>query len=210
VTTIPKLLALLGPLAACSTATVPPAAAQQKVPSAPALAVAPLAGQRVPVLPFTLLTADASIEATLPVDRVARLAWADSIMAEVLLERGPEVSWVLPPELRATARRAPATVTNPDRMGHALMRAQGIDVVPDPLRAYLRSLTAMTNSRMVMIPAAVRFTVDSAGGVRAETVLVLTDSRNGAVLWRSQPTATAATAREAFRDTIRHILPDFN
>ena len=90
------------------------------------------------------------------------------------------------------------------------MRAQGIDVVPDPLRAYLRSLTAMTNSRMVMIPAAVRFTVDSAGGVRAETVLVLTDSRNGAVLWRSQPVATGATAREAFRDTIRHILPDFN
>jgi hypothetical protein len=128
----------------------------------------------------------------------------------VLMERGPEVTWVLPAELRATARRAPATVTNPDRMGHALMRAQGIDVVPDPLRSYLRALTAMTNARMVMIPAAVRFTVDSAGGIRAETVLVLTDSRNGAVLWRSQPTATAATPREAFRATITHILPDFN
>ena len=205
-----RLLALLGSLAACSTATVPPAEAQQKPAPSPALAVAPLAGQRVPVLPFTLITVDPSIEASLPADRVARLGWADSIMADVLLERGPEVTWVFPDELRATARRAPATVTNPDRMGHALMRAQGIETVPDPLRAYLRSLTAMTNSRIVMIPAAVRFTVDSVAGVRAETVLVLADSRNGAVLWRSQPTATAATAHEAFRATIRHILPDFN
>lgn len=201
---------MVGALAACSTASVPPATAQQKVPAAPALAVAPLAGQRVPVLPFTLITVDASIEAQLPADRVARLGWADSILADVLLSRGPEVSWVLPAELRASARRAPGTVTDPDRMGHALMRAQGIDVVPDPLRSYLRSLTAMTNSRLVMIPAAVRFTVDSAGGVRAETVLVLADSRNGAVMWRSQPVATAITAAEAFRATIAHILPDFN
>lgn len=205
-----RTLALLGSLAACSTAAVPPVEAQQKAPPAPALAIAPLAGQRVPVLPLTLMTVDSSLEASLPADRVARLGWADSIMAEVLLERGPEVTWILPAELRATARRAPATVTNPDRMGHALMRTPGIELVPDPLRAYLRSLTAMTNARMVMIPAAVRFTVDPAGGVRAETVLVLTDSRNGAVAWRSQPTATAATAREALRATITHILPDFH
>lgn len=205
-----RTLALTLSLAACSTAAVPPAVAQQKAPAAPALAVAPLAGQRVPVLPLTLMTVDPSLEASLPTDRVARLAWADSVIADVLMSRGPEVTWVLPAELRASARRAPGTVTDPDRMGHALMRAQGIDVVPDPLRSYLRSLTAMTNSRMVMIPAAVRFTVDSAGGVRAETVLVLADSRNGAVMWRSQPVATAATAREAFRATITHILPDFN
>lgn len=204
-----RSLALAASLAACSTASVPPVEAQKPAP-APALAVAPIAGQRVPVLPLTLLTADSAIEATLPPDRISRLAWADSIMAEVLMERGPEVTWVLPAELRATARRAPATVTNPDRMGHALMRAEGIEVVPDPLRAYLRSLTAMTNSRLVMIPAAVRFTTDSMGGIRAETVLVLADSRNGAVLWRSQPVASAGTAHEALRATIRHILPDYN
>lgn len=205
-----RILALALLLAACSTGTVPPVVAQQKPAPAPALAVAPLAGQRVPVLPFTLITVDASIEDQLPADRVARLGWVDSLMADVLMSRGPEVSWVLPAELRASARRAPGTVTDPDRMGHALMRAQGIDVVPDPLRSYLRSLTAMTNSRLVLIPAAVRFTVDSVGGVRAETVLVLADSRNGAVMWRSQPVATAATVREAFRATIAHILPDFN
>ena len=96
-----RTLMLVGSLAACSTATVPPAAAQQKAPSAPALAVAPLAGQRVPVLPFTLITADPSIEATLPADRVVRLAWADSIMAEVLLERGGEEA------IPATSRHRP-------------------------------------------------------------------------------------------------------
>jgi hypothetical protein len=197
-------------LGACSTASVPPVEAQRDPEPAPALAVAPLAGQRVPVLPFTLITVDTAIEDQLPADRVARMGWADSVLADVLLSRGPEVSWVLPPELRAAARRAPGTVTDPDRMGQALMRSRGIEVVPDPLRSYLRGLTAMTNSRMVMIPAAVRFTVDSVGAVHAETVLVLADSRNGAVVWRSQPTATAATAREALRATIAHILPDFN
>jgi hypothetical protein len=104
VKSIVRTLALAGSLAACSTASVPPAAAQKPQP---ALAVAPLAGQRVPVLPLTLLTADPGVEATLPADRVARLAWADSIISDVLLERGPEVTWVLPPELRAAARRAP-------------------------------------------------------------------------------------------------------
>ena len=195
-------------LAACSTAAVPPAAAQREAAPAPALAVAPLAGQRVPVLPITLVSAESPIDEQLPGDRLARLAWADSLLGDILLSRGPEVTWVLPPELRAAARRAPATVTDPDRMGQALMRASNLDLVPDPLRSYLRALTAMTDARFVLIPAAIRFEPDSAGGVRAEAVLVLTDSRNGAVLWRSQPVGRAPGARAALRAALTHILPD--
>lgn len=194
-------------LAACS-ATPPPAPAQRPA-AAPALQVAPLAGQRVPVLPITLITADGLPDGTLPAGREARLHWADSLLGELLLERAPEVTWVLPAELRQAARRAPNTVPDPDRMGQALMRAEGIETVPDPLRAYLRSLTAITNARLVLIPAAVRFTPDSSAGVRVEAVLVIADSRNGAVAWRSQPVHVAATAAEAFRGAIRRLLPDF-
>lgn len=201
--TLPISLAVV--LAACSTAAVPPAQAQR---AAPPLAVAPLAGQRVPLLPLTLLSAEGVADPGLPEGRVERLAWADSIIALVFQERAPEVTWVLPPELRATARRAPATVTNPDQMGHALLRSPGLDLVPDPLRSYLRSLTAMTNARMVLVPAAVRVVADSAGGVRVETALVVADSRNGAIVWRSYPSATAATAAAAFRATLVHVLPD--
>lgn len=183
-----------------------PLAAQRP---APGLLVAPLAGQPIPVLPLTYLTAESPVDEFLPGARTAQLAWADSILGEALLSRGPEVDWVLPEALRAVARRAPATVTNPDRMGQAVMRASGIDRVPDPLRSYLRSLSAMTNSRTVMIPAAVRFSPDSLGGVRAEASLVLVDTRNGSVLWRSNPVATRPTAAAALAATIAHILPDF-
>jgi hypothetical protein len=183
-----------------------PLAAQK---DAPALAVAPLAGQPIPVLPLSYLTASSPVDEQLPAGREAQLAWADSIIGAMLVGRGPEVDWVLPEALRAVARRAPATVTDPDRMGHAVMRASGLDRTPDPLRSYLRALSAMTNSRTVMIPAAVRFSSDSTGGIRAETVLVVVDTRNGGVIWRSHPVATASTAAAALAATIAHILPDF-
>lgn len=186
----------------------PSLAAQQ---AAPALAVAPLAGQPIPVLPLTYLSAASPIDELLPGARLAQLAWADSILGEALLARGPEVDWVLPAALRAVARRAPATVTDPDRMGQAVMRASSLDRVPDPLRSYLRALSAMTNSRTVMIPAAVRFSPDTAGtgGVTAEASLVMVDTRSGSVIWRSQPSATRPTAAAALAATIAYILPDF-
>ncbi|HET9134054.1 MAG TPA: hypothetical protein VFN90_07110 [Gemmatimonadales bacterium] len=200
------LLRLLGVLLLVPAAAL---SAQSGAAPAPALAVQPLAGQRVPVLPVTFLTADAPIDELLPGGRVAQLAWADSILGEALQMRGPEVEWLLAPELRRVARRAPATVTDPDRMGQAMMRSERIERVPDPLRSYLRSLTAMTNSRLVLIPAAVRFAADSAGGVRAEVSFVMADTRNGGVAWRSTPSATATTPARALEAVIARILPDF-
>ncbi|HRP09242.1 MAG TPA: hypothetical protein PLL69_12225, partial [Gemmatimonadales bacterium] len=78
------------------------------------------------------------------------------------------------------------------------------------LRSYVRALTAMTNSRLALIPAAIRFRPDSTGAVQAEAALVLADSRNGAVVWRSHPVATGATPAAALRAVIRQILPDFD
>ena len=123
----------------------PAAAVSAQSGAAPALAVQPLAGQKVPVLPVTFLTADAPIDELLPGGRAAQLA----------------------------------------------------------------SLTAMTNSRMVMIPAAVRFASDSTGRVRAEVAFVLADTRNGGVAWRSTPSATGTTPARALEAVIARILPDF-
>lgn len=201
-------------LAACSTAATPavaPLPAQEKPAPAPALSVAPLAGQRIPLVPVSYLIVESPVDSFLAADRTARLRWADTLIGDILVMRGPEVEWVLPPELRRVAQRAPATVTDPDRMGQSIMRSSSLDKVPDPLRGYLRGLTAMTNGRLVMIPAAIRFSADSAtGGVRAEAVLVLADTRNGAVVWRSSPVGVATTAAAALEIAIAHILPDFD
>lgn len=189
-------------LAAC-------ASAQQPKPApAPALLLSPLAGQPIPVLPASYLIADEAVDTMLLGDLRGRLAWADSLIGDVLQGRGPEVTWVLPAELRRVARRAPGTVTDPDRMGQAVLRADGLKRIPDPLFSQLRSLAAMTNARQVMVPAAIRFAAVE-GGIRAEVVLVLADARSGTLLWRSTPVAIAATPRAALSAAIAHILPDF-
>lgn len=196
-------VALMG-LVACSAPAQTP-----KVAPAPALLLAPLAGQPIPVLPITYVVADSGVSPQLPAGLQPRLAWADSLVGEALLGRGPEVSWLLPEELRRIARRAPGTVSNPDRMGQALLRSDGLKRIPDPLFSQLRSLAAMSNARQVMVPAAVRFT-RVAEGVRAEVVLVLADARSGALLWRSTPYAIAATPDAALSAAMAKILPDFN
>lgn len=184
-------------------------AQEPKVAPAPALLLAPLAGQPIPVLPITYVVADSDVSPMLPAGLQARLAWADSLVGEVLVGRGPEVSWLLPDELRRIARRAPGTVSNPDRMGQALLRSDGLKRIPDPLFSQLRSLAAMSNARQVMVPAAVRFS-RVAEGVRAEVVLVLADARSGSLLWRSTPFAIAATPDAALSAAMAKILPDFN
>ncbi|MEO5800363.1 MAG: hypothetical protein ABIZ70_06205 [Gemmatimonadales bacterium] len=202
-------LALLAAFALSSGACA--ATAQQakpaKVAPAPSLMLAPLAGQAIPVLPITFLLSDSATPPGLPAGNAARLAWADSIVASTLQMRGPEVSWVLPAELRKVAKRAPGLVTDPDRMGQAMLRNDGFTKTPDPLRSYLRALSAMTDARDVLVPAAVRF-VPAATGAKVEVTLVLVDSRNGQVLFRSHPVGSGATAADALTAAIAHILPD--
>jgi hypothetical protein len=199
---VPLLAALAAPL------PLAPLVAQDP-PVVSGLALGPMAGQRVPVLPVTVLLAEAPADEMVPGSREARLRWADSLVGEVLLDRGPEVNWVLPPELRRVARRSPGVVTDPDRMGQALLRAN-VKQIPDPLRSYMRSLAAMTDARLVLVPTVVKLDADSSGTIRAETLLVLADTRNGAILWRSQPTGFGRTAAEALKASIMRILPNYD
>lgn len=204
--TLPFLL-----LAGCSGSSAGPAGETPAPLPAPALSVVPLSGQPIPVLPVTFMVVAPPVDEQLPGAREARLAWADTVLAGVLQARAPEVSWVLPPELRKVAHRAPNMVHDPEMMGQAVMRSTSLEVIPDPLRSSLRALAALTNARMVFIPAALRLASDSSGaGVRAEASLVLVDTRNGRVVWRSNPVATGADAAAAVRAAFAHVLPDFD
>ena len=158
------------------------------------------------LLPVTYIVADSNVPG-LPSTRVAQLAWADSVLAEALQAHGPEATWVFPAELRRVAKRGAGMVADPDRMTQAVMRYGNMTKVP--LLSNLRGLIAMTNSRMVMIPAMWRFSSTPAG-VTVEATLVLVDGRSGSVPWRSNPVATAATAGAALAATIAKILPDLH
>jgi hypothetical protein len=181
------------------------------LPRVPVLAVQALAGKKVGVLPITLVAADPAIEADTGYapyrDRRAALQRTDSLISEALLGRGPEVAWVLPPELRKMARRAAGFVPDPDQMGQAVLRAPQLNTIPDPLRSSLRSLLAIADGRLALVPAALGFSPEPGGQIRADLSLVVGDVRNGKVLWRSLASGRGKTADQALLAALAAVLP---
>ncbi len=164
------------------------------------------------MLPLTLTVADpvlardSALAAQLR-DRRAVLRWADSVIADGLQARAPEVIWVLPPKLRQIARRNPGMVPEPDQMGQAILRSPKLKRVPDPLRSGLRNLTSFTGGRYAMVPAALAFARDTSGAVRIDLSLALADSRTGAVAWSALTWGTGSTLDEALNAAVAAVLP---
>jgi len=160
------------------------------------------------VLPLTLIAAEDSLhwEAVLG-ERRAALAKSDSIIGTLLKARAPEVTWMLPDELRRAARRAPGIAPAPDQMGSAILfhaTKQQPEMVPDPLRGELRTLAALVGGgRYALVPAGLAYRRATAlgGGPRrvgaqhaaplphavatAELTIVLVDVRTGRVGFRT-------------------------
>jgi len=180
---------------------------EPKTPAVP-LQTAPLAGQPTAVLPLTLVAPDTSLaRGELFRRRDRLLAWADSIIEDRLSARAPEVTWTFPEELRRVAQRAAGVVSDPDKMGQAVMRAEGLEIVPDPLRSQLRSLVAVAGGRFVFIPASVLFRQPEPGTVEAHVMMVLVDARTGAVVWRSLARSRAGSPALALGQALDETFP---
>jgi hypothetical protein len=170
-----------------------------------------LAGKTVAVLPITLVVADPAIQSDTGYapyrDRRAALHRTDSLISEALLGRGPEVHWVLPPELRKMARRAAGFVPEPDEMGQAVLRSPKMTTIPDPLRSSLRSLLAIADGRIALVPAALGFGPEPDGRIRADLSIVLGDVRTGKILWRSLAWGRGKSPDEALNAALAAVLP---
>lgn len=165
--------------------------APEPPPTAP-LPTAGLAGQRVPIMPLALVGAEDTLKwEWLTAERRATLDKCDSILATLLGARAPEVTWVLPAELRRTARRAPGIAADPDQMGTPFLRAANVVEVPDPLRYQLRTLVGLVGGRFALIPAGLVFRVPPGRPLTtpvvatAELSMVMIDTRVGRVGWRT-------------------------
>lgn len=200
------LLALLGAVLGAGCAKSQPAAA---VPAAASpLPTAGLAGQRVAVYPLTLVAADEAMgwgDSLSP--RRAALDRADSVIGEALTQRSPEVTWVLPGELRRAARRGTGILADPDQMATALLRAPGLRTIPDPLRSQMRSLTAAAGDRYALVPASLIYAPSDHGTGRAELTLVLVDVRTGAVGWRTVARASGSGPWDALWRALKTLTP---
>jgi len=179
-----------------------------KVPAIP-LAVAGLAGQGVAVLPLTMVVGDPRVPGTAgPKARATLILWADSLLADVLMERAPEVTWVLPPALRNTARRAPGMLPSPDQMGQSVMRSPGLKDLPDPMRNYVRQLLALSGgARYALIPASLYLSPGGGDSLVVQLAAVLADGRLGRVVWRTLAVGRGETADAAYRAALATLFP---
>ncbi len=192
---------------AAGLAAVGPAAAQKRPVTQPLL-TASVSGQSVPLLPLTLVVAEASVPDSLLVrDRVALVRFADSAVTEGMLSLAPDIQWIPPAELRRIARRGGGLVPEPDKLGQAVMRTWSLTTVPDPLRSNLRRLVSMAGGgRYAFIPASLILRADTAG-VHGDLSVVLADTRTGRVVWRSLAKGTGATPADAIAGAVATIFP---
>jgi len=204
-------LAVVCLVGACGHKPAPSATPQATLP----LPTAALAGQKVVVLPLTLVAAEDSLhwEATLA-DRRGTLNRADSVLGSLLKARAPEVTWVPPDDLRRAAKRAPGIATDPDQMGTALLRAKNMAIVPDPLRTQLRTIAALAggeNGYFALVPAALvyRRPHGQADGrtATAELSIVLEDVRTGHVGWRTVATGGGDDPWSALTRAVKNLTP---
>jgi hypothetical protein len=197
---------------------------QQPEPTAP-LPTAGVAAQQVSVLPLTLVVAEDSLHwETRLGDRHAALARCDSLIGALLKERTPEVTWLLPDDLRRAARRAPGIAPNPDQMGSAILLHSGgqePEMVPDPLRSELRTLSALAGAgggRYALIPAGLVFrrTVPRVNGAAApparglataELTVVMVDVRTGRVGFRTVARGEGDDPWTALTRAVKSLTP---
>ena len=198
-------------------------------PTAP-LPTAGIAAQPVGVLPLTLVAAEDSLhwEALLG-ERRAALVRCDSIIGTLLKARAPEVTWILPDDLRRVARRAPGIAPAPDQMGSAILfrpTKQQPEMVPDPLRTELRTLAALAGGgRYALVPAGLTFrrTGRPADGrsesqhptarppdrltATADLTVVLVDVRTGRVGFRTVARGEGDDPWSALSRALKNLTP---
>ncbi len=169
-----------------------------------------LAGQQVTVYPMTLVVAVETLGWSDEMSpRREALDRADSIIRALLLERSPEVTWILPAQLLRASRRAPGMLADPYRMGTALLRTPGLSQVPDPLRSQMRTLNGVAGGRFALVPASLVFVEgpDSTDLGEAQLTLVLTDVRTGRLVWRTVARAAATDPWTALREAFKRLTP---
>lgn len=201
----------LGLLLAGALGAAAPAVAQdQKEFRGHILATPVLAGQSVPVLTLGGYSADSVLIGDSLLagweSRAAALTRFDGILGPYLVDNAPDVKWVLPDALRKIARRAPALVPDPDRMGHQVMASARMRRVPEPLASRLRQLVAYSDARHVLLPSSLMFSRDSSG-ISAEVAAELVDARLGNVLWRTYATGKGRSPDAAVRAAIATMVP---
>lgn len=179
----------------------------EKYPVAEPLATEAIAGQKVCVLPLTLMVPVEALAEQAPYnDRTRILTMADSIIGVELEARAPSVDWVLPDQLRQKAKQAQGLVVSPDKLGQSVLRSTHLKDLPDPLWSNLRTLSALAGSELAFVPAMLEYFTTPDGRIRAQLTLAAANTRTGKIAWRTVATGLGGTPERALTDAMNTVL----
>jgi len=119
----------------------------------------------------------------------------DSAIAGELAQRGLEKQWVYPPDLARSMRGSPTYAVDPYALAVEPLRNPGIAAggkIGDPLATQLRTMIALHDSRMVLLPVELRFDRDKSGQGIAVLRAVLVDARIGDIRWVGEASSDPA------------------
>ena len=200
--TLPRLLWCIPLLLGCAAKP----AAQTPTPAPTTTPVvrpfAALAEQRVIVAPAYRIseTDPTGWLAQIPRTREYLRSLDDAIGTE-LAARGLKSQWVFPADLVRSARRNPTYAVDPYALAADPLRASNVapeTKLREPLASQIRTLIALHDARVVLLPVELRFEKDRTGRGIAVLRLALLDGRLSEVRWvgdvRSVPSDTLSPA----------------
>jgi hypothetical protein len=195
VRTLHRLLYCLPLLLACGGQ---PSAQTQPAPPPVSHPLAWLAGQRVVLAPVYRVREGDPMGWTAQIPRSRELLRAlDSAIAGELAQRGLEKQWVYPPDLARSMRASPTYAVDPYALAVEPLRNPSVSQggkLGDPLATQLRTIIAMHDARLVLLPVELRFDKDKSGQGIAVVRAVLVDARIGDVRWVGEASSDPAPA----------------
>ncbi len=109
---------------------------------------------------------------------------ADEELGFALRERGEQVDWILPDEVRAALRRSPSLRADIEALPVGVFLRREVRRIGDPLYGEIRRAAAVTDASLALLPVQVRHRPESPEQSEAlEVVAALIDVRSGRVLW---------------------------
>ena len=116
----------------------------------------------------------------------AILAALDSVLTDTLRARVANQQWAYADALIQSARNNPNYATDPHALSIQTLKAGRLEVaqpLPEPLASQLRTMLALHEGRLVLIPVELRFERTPAGLAHPVLHLVMVDPRLSEIRW---------------------------
>jgi len=147
-----------------------------------------IVGQPLLIAPLQSIKVAPELGWTSP-PRAADMLAFDGVLADTLRARVANQQWVYAEALITSSKNNPTYATDPRALSIQALKSPKLEVaqrLPEPLASQLRTMLALHEGRLVLIPVELRFERTAAGTVHPVLRLVLVDPRLSDVRWTGE------------------------